>query len=271
MPCWYSVPCPQGLAQDHCLIDTTLRNENQFLVLCFDFADHKTGVKVSATLDMKAGGVEACASPAQGSSRTQAWGLPRHLCCSARSLPPASSPLRSVSQKPLALHLVPNPLIRLLVDMPSDNHAGTQATCSQSYFQLVRRRQLEKRPRALFPLPRGRLGCDSHGGLSGIGVPARAVEEESGTPPPCVGSGRQDTQQRGSALRTESDGHVLPDVSSAQQAVCWAPIGCQAVPGYLGHISKQRRVTPCLCGAANKPPALPTLWPFGGGPVLSMA
>lgn len=147
---------------------------------CFDFAD-KTGVTVSATLDTKEGGEEAYPSPAQGFSGPRRGACLGHLCCSACSLPPASSPLCSVSQKPLALHLVPNPLIRLLVDLPSDNHAGTQATCSQSYFQLVRKRQLGKRLQALFPEPgnpSGRLGCDSHWGPSGIGVPPRAVEEK---------------------------------------------------------------------------------------------
>lgn len=92
-----------------------LLNENPLLGLGFGFAIHKTGVKISAPLDLREEEDEV--TPPQGFPRTS----------SACSVPPASRPLQHL-WKPLTLHLVPNPLIRLPVALPSKKHPGCRDT-----------------------------------------------------------------------------------------------------------------------------------------------
>lgn len=55
----------------------------------------------------------------------------------ASSLLPAAclSPLRDTSPKPSAFHLVPNPLLQLLVDVPHEKHAEPQAAHSRVTFR----------------------------------------------------------------------------------------------------------------------------------------
>lgn len=61
---------------------------------------------------------------------------PASVNAASRLLPAARlSPLRDTSPKPSAFHLVPNPLLQLLVDVPHEKHAEPQAAHSRVTFR----------------------------------------------------------------------------------------------------------------------------------------
>lgn len=114
-------------------------NEIKCLILCVDLAVLKTRLSSQPSWIFRKKRDRSLSFPCSGILQDQ--GLRPASVSSAPSLPPAPIPLQHLSQ---ASHWVPSPLIQLLVDLPSEKYAETQATRAQSYFQLGRRRQLGK-------------------------------------------------------------------------------------------------------------------------------
>lgn len=197
----------------------------------------------------------------------------------ASSLLPAAclSPLRDTSPKPSAFHLVPNPLLQLLVDVPHEKHAEPQAAHSRVTFRQeagswergfglcsLSQEIPERAWQAVSPpsasgatraLPRDRdtatvrcLGCSReapHGDRPTLGhAPHRQAHAE--TRP------HRDRPARG----THPQGHTLPRIP-AHSAGCFEhPLYARHCPSYSGYSKEQSGVTSLYSWSCQRDPRI---------------